>query len=114
MNAMLEAMKRAGLVNQDRAAIAAAKAKEAKENRERKKRKEEREERKIRHAAWKANAVKNRFGDVAMFEIWAKAGKVPTNYMEICGMCGARSGILKQMEPPKAAMVYHLVCENCT
>ena len=75
MTTMLEAMRKAGLVS-------SAKAKATEKEREC--------WHKQKNDRWKANATINRFGDIATFEIWNKAGRTPGNYLKRCALCGKR------------------------
>lgn len=60
---MFEAMKKAGLLHNE-------------------------SEEEKRHKQWKEKSFKNRFGDIASFEIWAASSGLPGDYWDRCGLCG--------------------------
>ena len=63
------------------------------------------------YAKWKLNRIKNRFGDIALFELWAR-DRWPKNWPHICGMCGLKLSTTKiQCKGPRNMKLF--ICMKC-
>lgn len=78
MATMLEAMISSGLLQGRR----------AEEERRQEARRYEKTVRKHQHDAWKARCSHNRYGDIALFEIWDKTQSRPKK--DSCALCGSK------------------------
>lgn len=100
MTLMLNALKRAGLVSEKQAISAEEEIKS--ENKKSTKTK--------RHELWKSRACKNRFKDVATFEIWNKSSR-PPGYLNTCALCGVRDTYLNAWDGPDRRD--YNICDDC-
>lgn len=64
-----------------------------------------------KEAKWKLRRMKNRFGDVALFELWDRH-KWPENWYEKCGFCGKTLGSTKIHAVP-LRQVKCFICWDC-
>ena len=62
-------------------------------------------------AKWKLRRVKNRFGDIALFELWDRH-KWPNDWQDNCGYCG--KGLAKtKIQAQVARKIRLFICWNC-
>jgi hypothetical protein len=112
---MLEALTKAGLVTETKAREADKVLQKERANNEKSQRHQEKTDRQKKHEAWAATCYKNRFDQVATFEIWKQQREFPKNYLDRCALCGkdliyAEDAVLWSYHKDKTA--YH-VCEKC-
>lgn len=100
MGTMLDAMRKAGLITEDR-----------KKGLERIKTDEIKLQLKQKwHADWKRRAHHNRYGDISLFEIWKKT-TTPESARDVCALCGARQQPLQSWRA-NDYRTYH-ICGIC-
>jgi hypothetical protein len=111
MTIMLEAMRKAGLVSSNKAEATKREIDSGKSRETKQERHKQKTDRKQKHERWKRNAVLNRFGDIATFEIWEKTGRIPDNYLKRCALCGKRPFDSIEWRSPKGTL--YTICGEC-
>jgi len=107
---MSEAMKKAGLISQAEAEEAAQRTSKSKNSKNKKTRRKEKAIRKS-HEDWAQSNFINRFGDIALFEIWLTTGAMPSDYLRICALCGKRNCELTDWKCP--CQGNYNICGEC-